>query len=312
MTEKAKAHLALFLVNSLYGANNIIAKDVMPTYLSPNVFISFRVLGATLLFWLVSMFTKIERVAKKDLFYLAICAVFGVTINQLCFFHGLSRSSAINSGIIMTLNPILVAIMAIFILKEKANSIKLIGIVLGAGGAIFLALQSNGKDGSTLLGDVLLFINAASYAVYLIMVKPIMQKYKALTVTTWVFTFGAIYVLLFPGTIMDLSKTDFSIITTDSWFRIGFVIVGVTFMTYLLTMYAMKFVSATVTSTYIYLQPVLVILFAYLFYQFGWSADNTKSITAIKLVWMLVIFLGVYLVVRSEGIDKKIRHRKLK
>lgn len=312
MSEKVKAHLALFLVNALYGANNIIAKDVMPTYLSPNVFISFRVLGATFLFWLVSMFTKIEKVAKKDLFYLAICAIFGVTINQLCFFHGLSRSSAVNSGIIMTLNPILVAVMAIFILKEKANSIKFIGILLGATGAILLALQSNGTDGSTLLGDLLLFINAASYAVYLIMVKPIMQRYKALTVTTWVFTFGAIYVLLFPGTIMDLVVTDFSVIPVNTWIRIAFVIVGVTFMTYLLTMYAMKFVSATVTSTYIYLQPILVILFAYLFFEMGWSADNTKSITAIKIVWMLVIFIGVYLVVRSEGIGEKLRHKKLK
>lgn len=308
MGNTAKAHLALFFVNALYGANNIIAKDVMPDYLTPNVFIAFRVLGATCLFWLVSLFTKHEKVAKKDLLKLAVCGVFGVAVNQLCFFHGLNHSSAINSGIIMTLNPIMVAIMAFFILKEPLNSIKIAGIFIGATGAVFLALQSNGTDGSTLLGDVLLFINALSYAIYLILVKPLMQKYSALTVTTYVFTFGAMYVFLFPKTLMDFAEIDFSVIPSGTWMRIAYVVVGVTFFTYLLTMYAMKYVSATVTSTYIYLQPVMVIVFAYLFYAIGFSGDYTKSITVSKIAWMCLIFLGVYLVVRSEGIKRRIKN----
>jgi drug/metabolite transporter (DMT)-like permease len=309
MGNTTKSHLALFFVNALYGANNIIAKDVMPTYLTPNVFIAFRVLGATFLFWLVSIFTKREKVERKDLVKLAICGVFGVAVNQLCFFHGLNHSSAINSGIIMTLNPIMVAIMAFFILKESLNSVKIIGIIIGATGAVFLALQSNGTDGSTFFGDMLLFINALSYAIYLILVKPLMQKYSALTVTTYVFTFGAMYVLLFPQTLLDFATIDFSAIPFDMWMRIVYVVVGVTFFTYLLTMYAMKYVSATVTSTYIYIQPVLVIVFAYLFYYMGLSGDYTKSITLSKITWMCVIFMGVYLVIRSEGIKKKIGKR---
>ncbi|NGF74372.1 DMT family transporter [Fluviicola sp. SGL-29] len=307
MGNTAKAHVALFFVNALYGANNIVAKDVMPAYLTPNVFIAFRVLGATFLFWLVSLFTKREKVAKKDLLKLAVCGIFGVAVNQLCFFHGLNHSSAINSGIIMTLNPIMVAIMAFFILKETMNTIKITGVLIGATGAVFLALQSDGTDGSTLFGDILLFINAVSYAIYLILVKPLMQKYSALTVTTYVFTFGAMYVLLFPQTLIDFTLIDFSSIPFGIWLRITYVIIGVTFFTYLLTMYAMKFLSASVTSTYIYLQPVMVIVFAYLFYAIGLSEDYTKSITAIKLLWMCVIFAGVYMVVRSEGIKKRFK-----
>jgi len=307
MGNTAKAHVALFFVNALYGANNIVAKDVMPAYLTPNVFIAFRVLGATFLFWLVSLFTKREKVAKKDLLKLAVCGIFGVAVNQLCFFHGLNHSSAINSGIIMTLNPIMVAIMAFFILKETMNTIKITGVLIGATGAVFLALQSDGTDGSTLFGDILLFINAVSYAIYLILVKPLMQKYSALTVTTYVFTFGAMYVLLFPQTLIDFTLIDFSSIPFGIWLRITYVIIGVTFFTYLLTMYAMKFLSASVTSTYIYLQPVMVIVFAYLFYAIGLSEDYTKSITAMKLLWMCVIFAGVYMVVRSEGIKKRFK-----
>lgn len=310
MTKTAKAHLSLFVVNALYGANNIIAKDVMPTYLTPNVFIAFRVIGATLLFWLVSLFTKHQKIEKRDLFRLAICGVFGVAINQLCFFHGLNHSSAINSGIIMTLNPIFVAIMAYFILKESLNIIKIFGIILGATGALFLALQSNGSDGSTWFGDVLLFINAISYAIYLILVKPLMQKYSALQVTTYVFTFGMIYILLFPPTIIDLAASNLGAIPLEIWYRIAFVIIGVTFFTYLLTMYAMKFVSTTITSTYIYLQPVLVVVFAYLFLYLGIFGDNTKAITPTKIFLMTIIFIGVYLVVRSENLSKQIKAKK--
>lgn len=303
----AKSHLALLFVNALYGANNIIAKDVMPNYLTPNLFIAIRVIGASILFWCVSLFTKHEKVAKKDLFLFAICGIFGVAVNQLTFFHGLNYSSAINSGIIMTLNPIIVAIMAYIILKEDMNIVKIIGILIGATGAVFLSLQANGNDGSSVYGDLLLFINAVSYAIYLIIVKPLMKKYSAITVTTYVFTFGTCYVLLFPGTIYDFMDFDLSAIPLDVWYRILYVVIGVTFFTYLLTMYAMKYVSATVTSTYIYLQPILVILFAYLFVSMGLSQDHTKSITISKIMWMCVIFIGVFLVIRSEKINQKLR-----
>ena len=106
-----KAHGALLLVNLLYAASHVIAKDVMPTYLSPNVFILLRVSGACLLFWLMFRLFAYEKVAVKDFFLLAICGLFGVAINQLFFFHGLNQSSAFNAGIIMAFNPIIVLVL---------------------------------------------------------------------------------------------------------------------------------------------------------------------------------------------------------
>jgi drug/metabolite transporter (DMT)-like permease len=309
MKNTTKAHLSLFFVNALYGANNIIAKDVMPNYLTPNAFIAIRVFGASLLFWLVYSFNKIEKIAFKDLIRLAFCGIFGVALNQLTFFHGLNLSSAINSGIIMTFNPIIVAVMAYFILKEQLGFIKIIGIVIGLTSAILLTILSGTNKDSSLLGDSLLFINTLSYAIYLIIVKPLMKKYSALTVTTYVFTFGLIYVFIYPETIKELSLINFSNIPANIWFRIIYVIIGVTFFTYLLTMYAMKFVTTSVTSTYIYIQPIMVILFAYLFLYFGISKDYTKDITILKLFLMLIIFTGVYLVIRSDEIKNKLNKK---
>lgn len=309
MSKVLKAHLSLFIVNAIYGANTLIAKGVMPKYLSPNAFIAIRVAGATLLFWLLTIFVKTEKIETKDWFRLMACGLFGVTINQLCFFNGLSLSSAFNTGVIMTLNPIIVAILAYFILKETLNWIKMLGVILGAVGATLLTVKGAEIGDSSVLGDLLLLINALSYAVYLVLVKPLMLKYSALTVTKWVFTFGMVYIYLFPPVIPDLLAVDFSNLPTEVWLKITFVIFAVTFLTYLLTMYAMESVSATVTSTYIYFQPIMVVIFTYLFVWLNWADDFTKSITAERLIYMLLIFVGVYLVTRSEKIFKLVGKR---
>jgi drug/metabolite transporter (DMT)-like permease len=288
------AHGALFLVNTLYAASHVIAKGVMPDYLTPNVFILLRVVGATVLFWLIWLLGKREVIAKKDIPLVALCALFGVAINQLFFFHGLNLSSSINSGIIMATNPMLVVVLSYFLLKEAISWKRTTGILIGAIGAMLLTLKGGTGKGDSVLGDTFLFINALSYAFYLVLVKPLMKSYSPLTVITYVFSFGMLYVLMFPPTITDLSQTDFSRIPTSAWWIILYVIVGVTFLTYLLTVYGLKYVSPSVSSVYIYIQPVLVIVFTFLFFYLG-MVDFTQTITAEKVMYMLMIFFGVYL-----------------
>lgn len=293
--------MALFFVNALYGANHVLAKGVMPRYLSPNVFILFRIAGATMLFWLVkTIIARNEKVEKKDLAKIALCALFGVTVNQLFFFHGLNLSSSINSGIYMSINPIIVVILSMLILKERITFIRGFGVVLGTTATILLTLTASTGKGDSSLGDLFLFINAVSYAVYLVMAKPIMARYSPLTVITWVFTFGLIYVLLFPPTLYDVVHTNFELIPSDAWAKILYVIVGVTFLTYLLTMYGLKYLSPAMSSVYIYFQPMLVITFAYLFLYLGMADDYTQTITFEKLGYMLLIFLAVYLTARTD------------
>lgn len=302
-----RAHLALFTVNAFYGANHILAKGVMPTYLTPNVFIAMRAVSAAALFWIVKSLTIREKVAKRDLLRLAICGYFGVANNQLFFFHGLNLSSSINAGIIMTLNPIMVAVMAFFFLKEPMSWLKGAGILLGTTGAILLTLTAGSGASDSLLGDLFLFINALSYGIYLVVVKPLMQKYAPITVITYVFTFGMCYVLLFPPTIRDLGLTDFSSIPLGIWSKVAYVIIAVTFLAYLLTVYGLKYLTASASSSYIYLQPVMVMIFAFLFTSIGIAEDYTHTITAEKIGYMLLIFVGVFLTNRASVMNKRIR-----
>lgn len=296
MSKKLLSHLALFTVNLLYGANYVVAKGVMPKYVGPNGFILMRVLGAVFLFWSVLLF-KLEKVAKKDLITLAFCGLFGVGINQLLFFNGLMRTSPLNASLIMTATPIVVFVLSMFVLKEKATKNKLIGIGLGAIGSVNLILLGSNTGGtdSSSLGDLFIILNALSYSIYLVLVKPLMAKYRPLTVITWVFTFGMIYVLIWPYSSAEFNAVEWSIMPTDIPWRIVFVVIGVTFLPYLLTVLAMKNVSPSVASSYIYFQPMIASVFIYLSFVLGLE-DYTADFSLWKLASALFIFIGVYLV----------------
>ena len=300
ISKTIKAHLALFTVNVLYGASHIVAKGIMPVHLTPSVFIFFRAAGATLLFWLTSFFFVREKIDKKDYVLLAVCGLFGVTINQLFFFHGLNLSSSINSGIIMTVNPILVVILSFIILKERITKLKVIGILLGGTGAVLLTLAGGSGKGDSMLGDFFLFINAFSYAIYLVIAKPLMVKYQPLTVITYVFTFGLFFIMLYPPTLTEFFATKYNTFTPEITAKVIYVIVGVTFFTYLLTMYGLKYLTPAISSSYIYLQPVLVVIFAFVLSAIGFADDYTNTITLPKIGYMLLIFTGVYTISKTK------------
>lgn len=299
--KSVQAHIALLFVNVLYGASHVLAKGVMPGFLTPTVFILFRVVGATALFWLVLSLTKRSKIEQKDFPLIALCGLFGVAINQLFFFHGLNLSSAFNSGIIMALNPIMVVILSFFLLNERLTAFKITGITLGATGAILLTLKASTSIGDSRLGDLFLFLNALSYAIYLVIAKPLMKKYSPIQVITWVFTFGLFFILLFPPTLSELVQTNFHRIPAEIWWKITYVVIGVTFLTYLLTIFGLKYLSATISSAYIYTQPVMVLLFTFLFAFIGWSEDYRSTITSEKILYMFVIFTGVYLTSKSTS-----------
>lgn len=287
MGNNFKAHLALLTANIIYGINYTVAKDVMPEFISPFGFIFCRVVGALFLFWIVFSFSY-EKVAKKDLLLLAVCGLFGVAANQLMFFHGLNLTTPINAGIIMTSNPIFVLIASAIILKNRITLLKVSGIVVAITGALLLLLFKNDFSfgSETISGDIFIFLNALSYGTYLVLAVPLMRKYKPLTVITWVFTFGAIYV--FPFGIEQFTQIEWSTFSSTIWWEFAFVIIGTTFFAYLLNIYGLKNLSPSTVSTYIYLQPLLATIFA--------ISAGKDTLDWIKIVAALLIFSGVYLV----------------
>ncbi|MGY8987455.1 MAG: DMT family transporter [Flavobacteriales bacterium] len=298
MNKIVLAHLSLLVANLIYAINYTLAKDVMPDYIKPSGFILLRVIGALFLFALSYFLFIKEKIEKKDIIRFAICGLFGVAINQLLFFEGLNLTTPINAAIIMTSNPILVIIMSLLILKEKITLRKGLGIILGIVGASSLILNGGGINFSSdaQIGNLFIFINATSYGLYLVLVKPLMKKYKPITVMFYVFAFGLL--LVFPFGIANLYQVNWNDIPTNIYWEISFVVVCTTFIAYLFNSSALKELSPTTVSIYIYLQPILATLFAIL--------RESDSLDEQKIISTTIIFLGVYLVsVRSKKQSKR-------
>lgn len=298
MNKIITAHVSLFIANLIYALNYTIAKDVMPTYIDPSGFILLRVTGAVVLFSISYFLFVKEKVEKKDIFRLSICGLFGVAINQLFFFEGLNLTTPINASIIMTVNPILVLILSFFIIKESITIKKSIGILLGIIGAFILITQ--GQDfqfeSKNQLGNLFVFINALSYGLYLVIVKPLMQKYHPITVMFYVFGFGFMYVFYFGYD--QIHQIQWKSMPYTIYYAIAFVVICTTFLAYLFNSSALRQLNPSTVSIYIYLQPLLATLFA--IFRAVDSLDN------IKLIAASFIFLGVFLVsVRSSKGNKK-------
>lgn len=294
-----KAHLALLGANTIYGANYIIAKGIMPHKIGPSGFVFIRLSSCVLLFWGIKLLFVKERVAKKDILKLALCGLFGGALNQMLFFHGINLTSPIDASIIQTSTPVLVLIFSVILLKERITKNKLTGITMAGIGAIFLILYGNKIQGtSSFLGNLFVFINACSYGLYLVIVKTLMKKYHAITVASWVFLFGFIYA--FPFGINDFLNTNFDAFATSTYLTIGYVVLFTTFFAYLFNIYALKYLSPSIASSYVYLQPVvsflIVSLLAYVFMQSAYAED----INIIKILSCILIAAGVYIVSKPQ------------
>ena len=282
------SHIALIIVNLIYALNYTIAKDVMPEYIQPSGFILLRVIGGSILFFLTYLFFVKERVKKKDFFRLMLCGLFGVAINQLFFFEGLNLTTPINAAIIMTISPVLVIITSAIIIKEKITVRKIIGIFLGLIGACILILNSGdiSFENDFFTGNILVLINATSYAIYLVLVKTLMKRYNPITVMFYVFIFGLIFVL--PFGIDEIQKIDLTTFNEEIYLKIGFVVICTTFIAYMFNAFALKSLNPSVVSVYIYLQPLLASLIA--------IALNSDSLSLVKILSAIFIFSAVFLV----------------
>ena len=295
-----KAHFALLGANLIYGANHLIAKGVMPTKIGPSAFVFLRILGAGLLFWILKSFIK-EKVAKKDFPLLILCGLLGVASNQLLFFHGLNLTSPIDASIIITAVPVMVLIFSSLLLKEKITNNKLLGIIVGAIGAVLLVWYGKKAEGtSSVLGNIFVLLNAISYALYMVLVKPLMKKYNPITIISWAFLFG--FVFVFPIGIHDVLITDFSAFTLNTYLTVAFVILGTTFLAYLFNIYALSKVSPAISGSYIYLQPVVSFIMV-TFYAFVLGHNEySQDISTLKIISCLLVIAGVYMISKKEKV----------
>ena len=288
MNKRAFALIAATAASAIYGANHTIAKGLMPDVIKPFGFILLRVLGAASVFWLLSLFFPSERIERRDWVRIIACAFFGMALNMTMFFKGLSLSTPINSSVVITLAPVLLLILSAIFLKEKITWIKSIGIGLGLSGALLLILfgvKTQPNSPNIPLGNILFVINAAAYSTYLILVKPLVAKYSSISLMKLFFLFAVIINL--PLGLSEFMEVDWMHLTTDSIWKLSFVVIATTILTYLFNIFALKQLSPSTIGAFIYLQPVLAGFFAIL--------SGADRLTPLRIGAAALIFIGVYL-----------------
>lgn len=288
MDSRSKALLAATAASAIYGINHSIAKGIMPYFIEPYGFIILRVVGACLLFWIISFWFPNEKIDPKDWKKIAVCALFGMSINMLMFFKGLSLSTPINSSVIITLSPVLLLILSAVLVREKITFLKAGGIFIGLAGGLALVLFGEKEQFNAPnipLGNVLFIINATAYSIYLILVKPLTAKYSSITLMKWMFLF-AVFINL-PVGLNEFIRVEWSSLPLDVILKMGFVVVGTTFLTYLFNIYALRQLRASTIGAFIYLQPVIAVMFAVVI-----GAD---FLTPVRILAAILIFTGVYM-----------------
>ena len=292
INQRTLALIAVSIATLIYGVNYTIAKEVMPLYVKPFGFILIRVIGATTIFWILGLFIKSQKLDKADYKTLLLASFFGVGLNMLSFFKGLSLTTPISASVMMVTSPILVLIFSSILIRKPIGRQRVLGVIIGLIGTVLLITYGNAADSNATnsnLGNFLVFVNAASYGLYLVISKNLIVKYHPIFLVKWLYLLGLIFTIPFGyNELMEVSWLEMPV---NIYWNIGFVVVFTSCITYLFNLYGLSKLKPTTVSVFIYLQPVIATIYALIV--------GSDSLNLVKICATLLIFLGVYLVTKQ-------------
>lgn len=298
ISNKGKGHLAMLFANMAWGLMAPLSKSIMMFgsigFLS---LVSFRLGGAAIAFWIASFFVKREKVPPRDLFLMFVASLFAIVFNQAIFITGVSMTSPINASIVTTFLPIITMVISAFYLKEPITLKKLLGVIVGGVGAVLIIVSSTQMDvvGSAsnrnLVGILLVFLAQTSYAIYFVFFKNFVGKYSPITLMKWMFLFASIVYLPFGQS--EFLHIDYSAIPFSVYKDIAFVVLGSTFLTYLLVPIGQKNLRPTVASMYNNVQPIVATIAAVFM--------GIDAFGLLKGIAIALVFMGVFIVNRSKA-----------
>lgn len=294
MNKNLQGHLFALTANILWGLMSPIGKSALSEFSALSA-TTFRMVGAAACFWLFSLFMKPEEVNHRDMLKIFFASLFALVFNQGVFIFGLSLTSPVDTSIVTTTLPIVTMVVAALYLREPVTNKKVLGIFVGALGALMLILSSRGggsaAGGGCILGDLLCLTAQVSFSIYLTVFKSLSQRYSPITLNKWMFVYASICYIPFSS--HDIASIQWQAVSTAALWQVGYVVIGGSFLAYICIMNAQRLLRPTVVSMYNYMQPIVASTVAVLL---GIAAFNLQKGIAIALV-----FLGVYIVTQSKS-----------
>lgn len=292
MNKNVQGHIFALTANILWGLMAPIGKSALMEFSALSV-TTFRMVGAAACFWLLSAFCKHEHVDHRDMLKIFFASLFALVFNQGVYIFGLSMTSPIDASIVTTTLPIVTMIIAAIYLKEPITNLKVLGIFVGAMGALTLILssQATSNSNSSIIGDLLCLVAQISFSIYLTVFKGLSQKYSPITLNKWMFIYASMCYI--PFSYHDVAGIQWAEISTAAYVQVGYVVIGGSFLAYIFIMTAQRLLRPTVVSMYNYMQPIVASIVTVVI---GMATFNLEKGIAIALV-----FLGVYIVTQSKS-----------
>lgn len=283
-------HTALVAVQLAFASHHVASKIILRE-LAPGALSFLRAATAAVILLLGHLATRgVPRVPLRDVPLLALSALLGIAANQVLFFEGLARTTAINASILTTTIPVFTLIASLALRREAARVGLVLGIALAALGVLYLlGIEAFTIGGDTALGDALIVANALSYGIFLVVVGPLVRRHGALTTAVWLFVFGAFFVA--PYGAPDLVEGA-GAVSSSAWLLVAWVILAATLFTYVVNGWALRYAEPSIVAIYIYLQPVAASVLAVLVLG--------EHLAPRVVVAALLVFLGIYLVTRRK------------
>lgn len=278
-----RVHLPLLIVQITFGSLPPFTKLTLK-YFPPMSIVFFRIFSTAVLFSLVFFLFKRQTIKEKSHFaWFALFGFFGVAGNQLFYLTGISITTAVNAGILVTTIPIFTLIVALILKKEEFRMVKIIGVLIALSGVAYLIDFGRFKLNENILGDIFILCNSCFYAVYLVISKKMLNIYSSFTVITYVFIFSLF--LVAPFTLGSLTKINFSVIPPEGYFALIMVLIAGTFIPYLVVTFALQNTQSSSVAIYSYLQPVIATSLS--------AMILGEPITLKLLISAIIIIMGV-------------------
>lgn len=225
INKNVQGHLFALTANVMWGLMAPIGKFALQEFSALSV-TTFRMVGAAAAFWILSMFCKQEHVNHKDMLKIFFASLFALVFNQGVFIFGLSLTSPIDASIVTTTLPIITMIVAAIYLKEPVTNKKVLGIFVGAMGALILILgsQTSGDANSSIWGDLLCLLAQLSFSIYLTVFKGLTQQYSAVTINKWMFIYASMCYI--PFSYQDVAAIEWSTISVPAVWQVLYVVLG--------------------------------------------------------------------------------------
>jgi len=247
---------------TIWAVNVIVVKAAI-TVFSPLEFNTFRFGLGAIVFAIIGAGWSRATPARADWTRLILLGLLGNAVYQVAFIEGLALTRAGNASLIMGTGPVFTAIFSHLRGHERLRGRDVAGLLLSTSGLASIVMGSGkvvGLQGS-LLGDFLILFATVCWAAYTVGAKPLVDRYGAITATTWSVIAGAVPIVLvgMPAAL----RHDLATVPLPAWGAVVYSALGALVIAFLLWYRGVEKVGSMRTATYGNFQPVIVLLIAW-------------------------------------------------